>query len=54
MFNLFKKKKTLGELETEKDIILYTLDWFLMMNVINIDQYNEMLVKSIPLFRNFD
>jgi hypothetical protein len=54
MFNLFKKKKTLAELDCEKDIILYSLDWFLMMNVINIDQYNEMLLKSIPLVRNFD
>jgi hypothetical protein len=54
MFNLFKKKKSLAELETEKDIILYSLDWFLMMNVINVDQYNEMLVKSIPFVRDFD
>jgi hypothetical protein len=51
MFNLFKKKKSISELETERDILLYTLDSLLAYNLINIDEYNRILVNGLPYFQ---
>jgi hypothetical protein len=50
MFSLFKKKKSIQELESERDILLFTLDHLLMYNLINIDEYNRILVDGLPYF----
>jgi hypothetical protein len=51
MFNLFKKRKSLSELETERDVLLFTLDNLLAYNLINIDEYNRILVNGLPYFK---
>jgi hypothetical protein len=48
----FRKKKSIAELETERDILLYTLDSLLAYNLISIDEYNRILMNGMSFFRN--
>lgn len=46
----FKKKKSAAELDTERAILLYTLDTLLASNLITIDEYNRILTQGLPFF----
>jgi hypothetical protein len=51
MMSFFRKKvKSIQQIETERDILLYTLDSLLAYNLISIDEYNRILVDGLPYF----
>lgn len=46
-----KKRMNKKDIQSDKDVILYTLDSLLMYNIITIEEYNRILTKSLPYFK---